>query len=259
MAAGHRGVLDDGDRRVGLAEHEVGQRAGLHQLLGGHLGGSRLAALRACGRAPGPRTRQGKGRRRGHAVSAGRAARDGAGAMPMVGRSVTAGSVLSGSLRLERCARRCSHGRGRADNIGSAPNKANRREAARPGHGSVSGRPRTLGAEPGERVAQAGIGHVGHLPRQRLGRLRAAAARDRGSGGSTGACTRRSSAIGRIAEIGVDALDDLAGLVLHVERAGAIDPQHQRGPGPALARAGSARPSSVRSTPRGHFRRSGAV
>ncbi len=38
MRAGHRGVLDDGDFRIGIAEYEVWQRAGLHQLLDWDLG-----------------------------------------------------------------------------------------------------------------------------------------------------------------------------------------------------------------------------
>ena len=45
VAAGHGGVLHDRDGRVVLAEHEVGQRAGLRQLLGRHLGGACLLAL----------------------------------------------------------------------------------------------------------------------------------------------------------------------------------------------------------------------
>ena len=45
MRAGHRGIFDDGDRRIGLAEHHVGQRAGLQQL--GHVDGA--LRRRRCG------------------------------------------------------------------------------------------------------------------------------------------------------------------------------------------------------------------
>ena len=63
---------------------------------------------------------------------------------------------------------------------------------------------------------------------------------------------------GRIAEIGVDALDDLARPILHRQRLRTVRAQHQRGAGrplPAVALVSS----SACSTARGHFRRSGAV
>lgn len=49
VAAGHRGIFDDGDRRIGLAEGHVGQRAGLHQFgdVVGALGGGRAAEAEA--------------------------------------------------------------------------------------------------------------------------------------------------------------------------------------------------------------------
>src|SRR4029077_8354742 len=112
------------------------------------------------------------------------------------------------------------------DNIGSTVNKANQREA-RPPLAGVQARSQT-----GQRLAQSPVGdtlNVGHdRPRRGSPALPSASGRRRQRRLHKAQVAHRG-----IAEVGVDALQDLLALVLDIERACGLHAQDQGSPAPA--------------------------
>ncbi len=162
VTAGHGGVLDHGDRRLLVPHRHLGEGTGLHEFGNGHLG--RLGAALGEGRRGQPSRADGGGRCGAGCQHEGLTAGDER--ARRAGRVTHHGSIASfRSMRLRQGG--TAHEAtlfSRPNNIGSGPNKANRREGvwsrpSRPARPPISGIGPDRGAELFQRMLQrAGVG-----------------------------------------------------------------------------------------------------